>query len=126
MRKQTKSQKQTNKQTNKNQNPLEKSDQLSRQISIAGSFFIVGPKRHLEAFKDETLRIPHLVATCVLAGCIVMVFISALAIKSTALSIIFVIFELIALVFFTITLKKILWTGVKTFFTKCFKCGGGN
>lgn len=99
---------------------------LGTIASIAGSFFIVGPKKHLEAFKDETLRVPHLISTCVLGGCIVMVFISALAIKSTALSIIFVIAELVALVFFTITLKKLLWTGVKAFFTKCFKCGGGN
>lgn len=97
---------------------------LGTIASIAGSFFIVGPKKHMEAFKDETLRIPHIVSTGVLVGCILMVFISALAIKSTALAIIFVIAELIALVFFTLTLKKVMWTAFKTLFNKCFKCGG--
>lgn len=96
---------------------------LGTVASVCGSFFIVGPRKHIDAFKNETLKVPHMVSTGVLVGAIIMVFISALAIKSTALAIIFVIVELVALVFFTITLKELLWKAVKAFFNKIFKCG---
>lgn len=96
---------------------------LGTIASIAGSFFIVGPKKHLEAFKDQETKIPHIVATACLVFFIIMIFVSVFALDNTPLAIIFVILELLALALFTITLKKVIWLAVKKFFQTCFNCG---
>ncbi|OHT06793.1 Vesicle transport protein SFT2A [Tritrichomonas foetus] len=91
---------------------------LGSIAAVAGSFFIAGPKTHIAAFKI----LAHIVSTAVLVGAIIMVFISACAIKSTALAVIFVIVQLVAMFFFSVTLKTTTWTIVKGFITKVFSC----
>lgn len=86
--------------------------------AVAGSFFIAGPKTHIKAFKI----VAHIVSSAVLVGAIIMVFVSALAIDSTALAVIFVIVELVALIFFSLTLKELTWKAAKAFITKIFTC----
>ncbi|OHS99517.1 Vesicle transport protein SFT2B [Tritrichomonas foetus] len=91
---------------------------LGTICAIGGSFFIAGPKTHIKALKF----MPHAISTGVLVACIIMVFISALAIDSMILSILFVIGELIAVFFFTATLKETTWAIVKNFLKKVFSC----
>ncbi|KAH0789389.1 Vesicle transport protein SFT2B [Histomonas meleagridis] len=86
--------------------------------SVGGSFFIAGPKKHFQKLKEMA----HLVSSIVLVGAIVMVFISAFAVKSTALAVIFVIVEVFALFFFMLTLNTVGWTAFKAFVSKIFKC----
>lgn len=86
--------------------------------TITGSFFFAGPKKHIEKMKE----LAHLVSTIVLIGSVIMVFVSALGIKSTGLAVFFVIVEVIALFFFLLTLKTLAWKAFKGFFSKIFSC----
>ena len=95
---------------------------LGTITTMGSSFFFAGPKRHLEALKEITA---HVVSLAVVVGAIIMVFIGALGIKGsggTAVAIIFVIVQVIGLVFFTVTLKKVTWMAVKAFLKKLACC----
>lgn len=86
--------------------------------SVTGSFFFAGPKKHIEKLKE----VAHIVSTIVLIGSIIMVFVSAFGFKSTGLSVLFVIVEVVALFFFLLTLKTLAWKAFKGFFSKLFNC----
>lgn len=95
---------------------------LGTITTMASSFFFAGPKRHIEALKEITA---HVVSLLVIIGAIIMVFVSAMGIKGsggTALAILFVFVQVIGLVFFTITLKKVTWAATKKFLKKLACC----
>lgn len=83
-------------------------------LAVAASFFFLGPKKHFERMKS----VAHMVSSVILIVAIILVFIGAFAAKSAAMAIIFVIVQIVALVFFYITLKETLWRIVKGFFGK--------
>jgi membrane-anchored glycerophosphoryl diester phosphodiesterase (GDPDase) len=89
---------------------------------VAASFFFAGPKKHLERLKV----LCHIVASVVLLLCIIMIFVFAFCIKATgaraALVIITLLVEIVALIFFYVTLNKIMWAAVKAFLSRCFPC----
>lgn len=95
---------------------------LGTITTMASSFFFAGPKRHVEALKE----IPaHVVSLAVVVGAIIMVFIGALGVGGkggTAMAIIFVVVQVVGLVFFTITLKKVTWMAVKAVLKKFLCC----
>ncbi|KAK8898349.1 Vesicle transport protein SFT2B [Tritrichomonas musculus] len=86
--------------------------------SIGSSFFIVGPKKHFEAFKFK----PHLIAAIILISCIILIFIFACGIKIGIIALIFVLIEMVDLIIFNLTLHEKIWEKVKSLFFKCIKC----
>lgn len=86
--------------------------------SIGSSFFIVGPKKHIEALKFK----PHLIAGIILISCIILIFIFACGLKIGIIALIFVIIEMVDLIVFNLTLKEKIWEKVKTLLLKIFKC----
>jgi hypothetical protein len=97
---------------------------ISIIAAVAASFFFAGPKKHLERCKV----LCHIVASAALLGCIVLVFVFAFAIKDksgrVAMVIIAFIGEVVSLIFFYITLNRIMWAAAKAFLGRCFPCCG--
>ena len=95
---------------------------LGTITTLGSSFFFAGPKRHMEAIKE----IPaHAVSLAVIVGAIIMVFVSSLVIEGkggTALAVIFVLVQIVALVFFTLTFKKLTWMAAKAGLKKLASC----
>jgi hypothetical protein len=91
---------------------------LSIALAVAASFFFVGPKKHIKSLKEVPA---HIVSTIVLLAAMVFVFVGAIAMKGsgqTAVVIISFIVEIVALIFFYITLYPLAWKAVKAVFGK--------
>ena len=85
---------------------------------VASSFFIAGPKTHIKQLKVKE----HLISTICLFVFIALVLVFALAVKSIALAIIFVILQIVALVFFYITLTSLGTTALRAAMRKICPC----
>jgi hypothetical protein len=96
---------------------------LSIALAVAASFFFVGPKKHIKSLKEVPA---HVVSTCVLLAAMIFVFIGAFALDGggrTAVVILAFIVEIVALIFFYITLYPLAWKAVKAVIEKVFSCG---
>jgi small-conductance mechanosensitive channel len=94
---------------------------ISTVMAVGASFFFAGPKKHRDRLKCPA----HVVSLVVLIVGIVGVFAAVLAIGGslgTALAVVSLIVEIVALIFFYITLYAIAWTAVKAFFKRICKC----
>ena len=90
-------------------------------VSIAGSFFIAGIRRHLERLKC----VAHAVSAACLIAFIVMVFVSTCSIKGTGgtiLALICILGQMISITLFTITLNSVMWASAKAILGRCFPC----
>ena len=85
--------------------------------SIGSSFFIAGPKKHIEALKFK----PHLIAGIILITCIIMIFILACGVKIGILALFFVIAEVLDMIIFNLTLHEKMLDKFKSLFFKCIK-----
>lgn len=95
---------------------------LGTLVALAGSFFFAGPKRHWERLKD---CLAHTISLVVLVAALIMVFIGIFAVKGdggTAIAIIFLLVQLVAFFFFTVTLNKVTWAAVKGCLKKVLTC----
>lgn len=86
--------------------------------SIGSSFFVAGPKKHIEALKFR----PHLIAGIILILCIILIFVFACGIKIGIVALLFVIVEIVDMIIFNLTLHEKIWEKVKSLFFKCIKC----
>lgn len=95
---------------------------LGTIVAMAGSFFFAGPKRHWERLKDTRA---HLISLIVLVIALIMVFVGIFGVKGTggtAIAVIFLLVQLIAFFFFTVTLNKVTWAAVRGCLTKVLTC----
>ena len=96
-------------------------------LSFVGSFFIVGPKKHIEAFKIKE----HVFATIGAVCSIVLIFVFVFIPVINWFAIIFVVTQIISTIFFNLTLTPESTEKMKSVLSKCFKCckkdgsGGG-
>jgi hypothetical protein len=97
---------------------------LSIVAAVGASFFFAGPKKHIAAFKEVPA---HIVSSAVLVLAIVFVFVGAFALKGkgsqTPVTVIAFIVEVVALVFFYLTLYPLAWKAVKGFAGRILSCG---
>lgn len=94
---------------------------LGTLLALGGSFFVAGPKKHLEKLKC----IAHSVSLAVICVAIICVFLAACQLGGTSgtiLAIVFVIVQACALVVFTLTLNEVAWAGAKSLLGNCLKC----
>jgi hypothetical protein len=97
---------------------------LSIIAALGSSFFVVGPKKHIARLKDE---VAHLIALIVVLVCVVLVFVACLAVKGsggTALAIILIIVQLIALAVFYLSMTMLTWEATKAICRKICSCAG--
>jgi hypothetical protein len=96
---------------------------ISIVCAVVASFFFAGPKKHITALKE---CVAHLISTIVLVVAVVGIFVFAFALKGkssqVALVVIMFLVEVVALLFFYITLYPLAWKAVKAFVGKIFKC----
>lgn len=91
---------------------------LGTICSVAGTFFSSGPRKQIEKLKEKE----HLIATICLVLSFILVFIAAFAIKHVAACVVFVILEVVAYVFFYITLFPGGVKAIKAIVKTIFKC----
>jgi hypothetical protein len=93
---------------------------LSIIAALAASFFVAGPKKHWTRLIESPA---HLISAIAVLVAIVMVFVAVFAVKSTALAIVILIVEIVALVFFYLTLYQTIWVGFKACVKRILPCG---
>jgi hypothetical protein len=95
---------------------------LSVVAAVTASFFVAGPKKHWTRLKDSPA---HLISAIVLVLAIILIFVVACALPDAGNipAVLILIVEIVALIFFYLTLYQPIWMAFKACISRVLPCG---